>query len=246
MADNGRQLPQRAQDILAELLKHLLAESVTNVERGLDGWRAGSLDVLEVHAEIVRHVARAELIATQIAQSTPDDLPALLRAALDAALISLVEFRELVDVAPGDVEPAEFALADTASPHEKRKLVEELLLLGPLLVQVDSTRDDVNVPDHLKDDVRLILRFGYSLTPAIVDLIVDDTGVSGTLSFGGVPHRCVLPWRAIYGVVVEGQEKGMVWPDHVPPEVMQAGDPPPSQPSEPVKPKRPTHLKLVD
>jgi stringent starvation protein B len=77
----------------------------------------------------------------------------------------------------------------------------------------------VSVPDRFRGDARLVLRFGYELTPAIVDLTLDDAGLGGTLSFGGLPHRCRLPWAAIYAIVGEGDQQGMVWPDDVPAEI---------------------------
>ena len=80
------------------------------------------------------------------------------------------------------------------------------------------------VPERLRADPKLVLRFGYQLTPTILDLDIGAEALSGTLSFGGVPHRCVLPWGAVYAVVSEGDQRGMVWPDDVPPEAMDLGD----------------------
>ena len=137
----------------------------------------------------------------------------------------------------------------------KRAVVRRLMGEGPILVQVDARREGVSVPERLRDDPRLVLRFGYDLTPAIADLDIGDEGLAGTLSFGGVPHRCVLPWPSVYAVVSETDQRGMVWPDDVPPEAMSAPDEAPapaasepaaSAPSQKSRSGRATHLKLVE
>ena len=103
----------------------------------------------------------------------------------------------------------------------------------------------------------LVLRFGYSLQPAIRDLSVDDEAISGTLTFGGSPFHVVLPWTAVYAAMVEGEQRGTVWPEDVPEDVLTgSGDQPAATtiPSvdtaaaaaEPARAKRTTHLKLVE
>jgi len=123
---------------------------------------------------------------------------------------------------PEDVEPAHTgAEHEPAAPPDKRSFVEELLERGPVLVHVDARRGDVAVPARFRGDPKLVLRFGYGLTPAIVDLTVDEERIAGTLTFGGVPFRCSLPWQAIYAVVSEVDQKGMVWPEDVPGPVVE-------------------------
>jgi stringent starvation protein B len=112
----------------------------------------------------------------------------------------------------------------------------------------------VSVPDRLAGDPRLVLRFGYGLSPAIVDLEVGEDGLSGVLSFSGAPHRCVLPWPSIYAVVSEADQRGLLWPSDVPPEAVASVEP--EQQSAETKaeaeaedtPARRSrgHLKLVD
>jgi hypothetical protein len=102
-----------------------------------------------------------------------------------------------------------------------------------------------------------VLRFGYGLTPAIIDLVVDTVGISGTLTFSGVPFHCVLPWPAVYAAVVEGEQRGMVWPEDIPDVILEA---PPRRDEDRVTPavapppaaevarapRQRGHLKLVD
>ena len=98
----------------------------------------------------------------------------------------------------------------------KRKTVEALMEQGPGLIHVDPRRPGVAVPARFAADPGLRLRFGYGLSPAIANLVIDDLQVAGTLSFGGVPFHCVLPWTAVYAVQIDGDSKGSVWPDDVP------------------------------
>ena len=69
-----------------------------------------------------------------------------------------------------------------------------------------------------------MLRFGYNLTPAIGDLTVDDDAIAGTLTFAGQPFRCILPWTAVYAAMVEGEQRGTVWPEDVPEDVLTGGE----------------------
>jgi stringent starvation protein B len=140
----------------------------------------------------------------------------------------------------------------------KQGYVAQTMEEGPVLVHIDARRPAVSVPAHLCTDAALVLRFGYGLSPAIVDLSVDDDGIAGTLMFGGVPHHCVLPWPAIYAVVSEQSQRAMVWPEDVPAEVLAqmrgssqdkaaapAEDADETQTTK-TPPRRASHLKLVD
>ena len=72
---------------------------------------------------------------------------------------------------------------------------------------------------------------------------------SGTLTFGGQPFRCVLPWTAVYAAMVEGEQRGTVWPEDVPEDVLsgssEVGAPVVPEIQEP-RSKTRGHLKLVD
>jgi stringent starvation protein B len=72
----------------------------------------------------------------------------------------------------------------------------------------------------------------------IPDLRLDDDGMRCTLSFGGSPFFCVVPWNVVFAIV-GGDARGMVWPDDVPVEVSRQPSPPraveapvPSRPAE--------------
>ena len=258
----------RIQAVVTALLEDRVAASLAEVERAIAAWRAGEQGALDAHGALLKHAARCERIVDRVTRASAQRPAAILRDALDAGLIEREEFGELTGVMPEDVEPAGTLLPDEpAAPPDKRASIEQLLERGPVLVHVDARRDDAAVPARFRGDPKLVLRFGYGLTPAIVDLLVDDTGISGTLTFGGVPFHCVLPWRAVYAAVVEGEQRGMVWPEDVPDvllvppprprpasvELRTDATPVPSKPAgtegpddRPPRAKRGSHLKLVE
>jgi stringent starvation protein B len=251
----------RLQAIFTALLKHRLGESLQRVETALVRWRGGEMGPFEAHAELLKHVARSERLATAIARTEPDGAAPVLRDAYDAGLMELDEFRELTGVEPDEIERApELEELDVPQLPPKREFIGKLLDDGPVLVHIDPRHDDVSVPEHLRADPRLVLRFGYGLAPAIVDLTLDKSGLSGTLTFGGVPHHCLLPWPSVYAAVSEYSQEAMVWPDDVPPEVLEqmtrqaehdaasqsAKEAAPEPSPEPKPKRRASHLKLVD
>lgn len=258
MADGDRKLT-RLQAVLTRLLEHHLTSSLGEAHQALERWKAGELGPFEAHAAVLEHAARAERLAARVAAVGPSAARTALRDAFDAGLIERDEFLDLAGCAPEDVEPAPALDQPAASAPGKRQFVDELLERGPVLVHIDARSEIVDVPERFRGDPKLVLRFGYGLSPAITDLEVDDAGISGTLTFGGVPHHCILPWPAVYAAVSESDQRGMVWPDDVPPVVLDqmraeeerapgqdgAGAADSSGPVErPVKGA--PHLKLVD
>jgi stringent starvation protein B len=245
------------QAVLAELLRSQLNESLERVEDSLERWRNGELGPLETHAEVLKHAVHTEHMATRLVQASKQDARAVLRDALNAGFLDREEFIALAGVEPEAVEPA--GTLDHAAPMpRKHDFVTALLEQGPVLVHVDARAEGVSVPVHLQGEAKLVLRFGYSLTPPIHDLSVTETSLSGTLTFNGVPHHCVLPWTAVYAVVSEPDHQGMVWPEDVPEDVLaeMAGEgelgpsgpvpattkPPQASPAK----RRASHLKLVE
>lgn len=270
MSDNDRDKLARLQGVLTELLQHQLSQSLEKVDESLQRWRRGELGPFDVHAEVVKHATRAERMAGRIARANHEVMGSVLRDAFDAKLIGRDQFVDLVGAEPETVEPSGGLEDEESWAPDKRKLVEELLAEGPVLVRVDARADDVQVPEQFRNDPRLVLRFGYSLSPAIADLEVDEEGISGTLTFGGRPFHCMLPWSSLYAVVAEPEQRGMVWPEDVPEEVLEElvppatagagagnrgptstgmgmGEAPQAAPAKPAKPRRrANHLKLVD
>lgn len=264
MSEGDAEKLARIQAVVTALLEERVATSLADVERAIASWRAGETGPLEAHGALLKHAARCERIVDRVTRASSQKPATILKDALDAGLIERAEFVELTGAEPEEVEPAGTSLEDEpTAPPDKRTSIEQLLERGPVLVHIDARREDVAVPPRFRGDPKLVLRFGYQLQPAIVDLLVDDTGISGTLTFGGVPFHCVLPWRGVYAAVVEGDQRGMVWPEDVPDvllvppprprpasvELRTDATPTPGAPDpddRPPRSKRGSHLKLVE
>src|SRR5262252_2910092 len=156
----------RLQAVVTALIEHRVSTSLVDVERALARWRSGTHSALAAHGAVLRHAARCERTVERVTAAAGDRPEGILRD------------------------------DDDASAPDKRRTLEALLARGPVLVHVDARRAEVAVPSRFRADPSLVLRFGYNLTPAIVDLAVDDNAIAGTLTFGGQPFRCVLPWSA--------------------------------------------------
>lgn len=246
---------QRLQELVASLIEKRIAQSLSEVQSAMSRWQSGSLSALGAHGAILRHAARCDRTVERVTAAAADRPEGLLRDAVDAGILDAEEFTKLVGAAPAEVAPADSLKDDGPVTPNKKAVTEQLLEEGPILVHLDPRRDGVSVPARFATEPTLRLRFGYGLTPAILDLEVNDAGVAGTLSFGGVPHRCVLPWSAIFAVQLDGDSKGQVWSDDVPDEMLvpasdggEVDDAPPPVPSPTTEEpkKRGGHLRLVD
>ena len=248
----------RLQAVVTALIEHRVSTSLADVEKSLDKWRTGAHSALAAHGAVLRHAARCERTVERVTAAAGDRPEGILRDAVDAGLMSSEEFVQLVGKEPHEIASID-ALRDEddASAPDKRRTLETLLTRGPVLVHVDARRAEVSVPTRFRADASLVLRFGYSLSPAIADLTVDEEAIGGTLTFAGQPFRCVLPWTAVYAAMVEGEQRGTVWPEDVPEDVLSGTSEPPAAaspaiPELPVAPaptpraKRQSHLKLVE
>lgn len=242
----------RLQAVVTALIEHRVSTSLVDVERALAKWRSGAHSALAAHGAVLRHAARCERTVERVTAAAGDRPEGILRDAVDAGLMSADEFVQLVGTPHGDVPSIE-ALRDDddASAPDKRKTLEALLARGPVLVHVDARRAEVSVPPRFRADPSLVLRFGYQLSPSIVDLAVDDAAISGTLTFGGQPFQVVLPWTAVYAAMVEGEQRGTVWPEDVPEDVLTGGGETPAPvpvaaKEDSARVKRASHLKLVE
>ena len=245
----------RLQAVVTALIEHRVSTSLVDVERALGRWRSGSHSALAAHGAVLRHAARCERTVERVTAAAGDRPEGILRDAVDAGLLSAEEFVQLVGKQPAEIESINALLDDDdASAPDKKRTLETLLARGPVLVHVDARRTEVAVPPRFRADASLVLRFGYNLNPAIGDLTVDDEAIAGTLTFGGQPFRCILPWSAVYAAMVEGEQRGTVWPEDVPEDVLtgtaESGAPAPvaiaPSKDEQSGKKRASHLKLVE
>jgi hypothetical protein len=50
-----------------------------------------------------------------------------------------------------------------------------------------------------------VLSYGLDMPVPILDLVVDDSGISATLSFSHSPFKTFVPWEAVVGVWGHGE-----------------------------------------
>jgi stringent starvation protein B len=76
----------------------------------------------------------------------------------------------------------------------KKQALEELLKLGRVQVAIDMQANGVRVPLKFAGEQHLILNLSWNYHN---DMVIDDWGVTATLSFDGRAFRCELPWDSI-------------------------------------------------
>ncbi|MBN1652199.1 MAG: hypothetical protein JXA30_00325 [Deltaproteobacteria bacterium] len=102
---------------------------------------------------------------------------------------------------------------------DKKAAVQKLLCKGNVFLHLDPRKSGVVVPDLLRNQLQLVLQIGYDLPIRIPDLVVDDTGVSATLSFHRSPFTCRVPWDSLFALVGD-DGRGMVWLGDMPAEIV--------------------------
>jgi stringent starvation protein B len=107
--------------------------------------------------------------------------------------------------------------------NPKRQILEEVLGRSWAFLQLDGRAEGVDLPEWLREP-SVILQIGYDMPVAIPDLELSENGVTATLSFRRIPHKCIVPWHAIFAITdVEGQ--GVMFPADVPADLPAAGAP---------------------
>jgi stringent starvation protein B len=100
----------------------------------------------------------------------------------------------------------------------KQEAFLALLAEGWTSLHLDARRDGVIVPAHLKSESHLVLQYGHDLPIPIVDLQVNEHGVSATLSFARSPSPTLVPWSAVY-VVTSADGRGVLYHEDIPGDV---------------------------
>jgi stringent starvation protein B len=130
---------------------------------------------------------------------------------------------------------------DVRSALDKKLVLAELLEQGMVLVTLDARVDGVAVPPHLCEDAQLRLNLSYRFG---LPMELHDDGVNATLTFGGTPFNCALPWGAIYLMVSHVTGRPILFPEDVPQEFYPSGGEVPSLPRLPATPRKPAPPRL--
>ena len=89
----------------------------------------------------------------------------------------------------------------------------QLLSEGDAMVCLDARFPAVDVPDTHKDDSALSLVFNLNFRRPFD---VQKDGIFATLVFGGRPHKCVIPFEAVWAIHDPESKKGQVWEESFP------------------------------
>ena len=76
------------------------------------------------------------------------------------------------------------------------------------MVCLDARHSEVDVPNTHKDNPALSLVFNLNFRRPFD---VEETGIFATLAFGGRPHKCVIPFEAVWAIHEPESKKGQVW-----------------------------------
>jgi stringent starvation protein B len=104
------------------------------------------------------------------------------------------------------------------TPMSKEAVVVKLLAEGDTMLCLDARCQGVRVPpQHAHDPaLRLILNMNF---PQPIEITED--GISARLSFGGRRFSCFIPMAALWAAFNPQTMQGMMWPESMPPEVVQ-------------------------
>ena len=95
----------------------------------------------------------------------------------------------------------------------KYDILVQFLSEGDAMVCLDARHSEVDVPNTHKDNPALSLVFNLNFRRPFD---VEETGIFATLAFGGRPHKCVIPFEAVWAIHEPESKKGQVWEESFP------------------------------
>jgi stringent starvation protein B len=104
----------------------------------------------------------------------------------------------------------------TQDNKDKQDFLNEMLSKGDTMVCLDARQPDVEVPKAHKTNPILNLIISLNFRRPI-DVLED--GIYGSLSFGGRPHKCVIPFTAVWAIYEPDTQKGQVWEASIPEDI---------------------------
>jgi len=95
----------------------------------------------------------------------------------------------------------------------KHDCLIHLLSEGDAMVCLDARHANVDVPGAYKNNSALNLVFNLNFRRA---LDIQKDGIYATLVFSGRPHKCVIPFEAVWAIHDPESKKGQVWEENFP------------------------------
>ena len=100
-----------------------------------------------------------------------------------------------------------------------KKKYEFLLYLleeGDAMVCLDARLPEVDVPESHKNNSSLNLIFNLNFKRPVE---ITEEGVFASLAFNGRPHKCVLPFNAVWAIYDPKMKNGQVWEESIPSDI---------------------------
>jgi len=98
----------------------------------------------------------------------------------------------------------------------KQEFLNHLLSQGDAMVCLDARQPDVDVPKQHKHNPMLNLVMNLNFRRP---LEIDEHGIHATLSFGGRPHKCMIPFTAVWAIYEPETNDGQVWEESIPEDI---------------------------
>ena len=96
----------------------------------------------------------------------------------------------------------------------KREFFSKALQGGIASLYLDPRVEGVIVPEKFRGSPTLVLNYSYRYH--IADFDFDDERVVASLSFGGFPFQCVVPWDAVIGIGNQAESTFYSFISHAP------------------------------
>lgn len=87
---------------------------------------------------------------------------------------------------------------------------------GDAMVCLDARQQKVDVPQNHKFNPALNLIFNLNFKRP---LDINENSIYATLSFEGIPYKCVIPFEAVWAIFRPGTDEGQVWEDSMPKDI---------------------------
>ncbi len=84
----------------------------------------------------------------------------------------------------------------------------------------DGTADGVMLPAQLRGQRQVILNFSWRYN--VSDFTFDGQEARASLSFGGVPSLCVVPWHAVWCIANDARSDAWFWVAAMPAEIQRS------------------------
>ncbi len=241
-----------AREMFALLIPFTADQTLSWISEQIELGRKSGESATTIYSEVVGKVVHSERVAEALVHLVETDPAVVCELAVASELMTKDKFRVLFAQ-----EPSERSLEEFVNIHareEKYRVFSEMVADQPVLLHLDPRKTGVKVPSSFGTQDRLVLRFGHELMPPCDNFMYNARGVEATLSFGGQPFHCEIPWDAVF-ILVGSQDGDMkVWSESAPrdlqvekveePESMQAPLPQHIPPT--TKDTHVPHLKLVE